>query len=80
MKYYAILIEFQERGSSHVHFFMWIFNAPNIQNEADYIEFLEKTINTQLLDHSNDPELFEFVKTYQVHAHSKTCCKYNKNE
>ena len=56
------------------------FNAPNIQNEADYIEFIEKIINAQLPDHLNDPELFELVKTYQVHAHSRTCWKYNKNE
>ena len=31
-------------------------------------------------DHLNDPELFELVKTYQVHTHSRTCWKYNKNE
>ena len=41
-KYYAIRIEFQERGSPHVHYFIWIFNAPSIQNEADYIDFIEK--------------------------------------
>ena len=41
-KYYAIRIEFQERGSPHVHSFIWIFNAPSIQNEADYIDFIEK--------------------------------------
>ena len=28
----------------------------------------------------NDPKLFELVKTYQVHAHSRTCWKYNKNK
>ena len=79
-KYYAIRIEFQERGSPYVHSFIWIFNAPNIENEAAYIEFIEKTINAQLPDHLSDPELFELVKTYQVHTHSRTCWKYNKNE
>ena len=44
-KYYAIRIEFKERGSPHVHSFLWIFNALNIENEAAYIEFIEKTIN-----------------------------------
>ena len=77
-KYYAIRVEFQEKGSPHVHSFIWIFNVPNIQNEADYIEFIEKTINVQLSEHSNDPELFELVEL--VHAHSRTCWKYNKNE
>ena len=35
-KYYAIRIEFQERGNPHVHSFIRIFNAPNIENEAAY--------------------------------------------
>ena len=38
-KYYPIRIEFQERGSPHVYSFIWILNAPNIQNEAAYIKF-----------------------------------------
>ena len=67
-KYYAIRIEFQVRGSPYVHSFIWIFNAPNIENEATYIEFIEKTINAQLPDYLNDPELFELVKTYQIYA------------
>ena len=77
--YYAIGIEFQERGSPHVHSFIWILNPPNIQDEAAYISFIEKT-NAQLPDPQNDSEHFELVKTYEVHSHSKTCWKYNKNE
>ena len=50
-KYYAIYIEFQEKGGPHFHWFIWIFNAPNIENESAYIEFIEKTINAQLPDH-----------------------------
>ena len=76
-KYCAIRIEFQERGSPHVHSFIWIFNAPN---KTAYTKFIEKTINAQLPDHLNNPELFELVKTYRVHTHSRTCWKYNKNE
>ena len=79
-KYYAIRIEFQERGSPHAHSFIWIVNPPNIQDEDGYISFIEKTINAHLPDPQNDSELFELVKTYQVHAHSRTCWKYNKNE
>ena len=74
-KYYAIRID-----SPHVHSFIWIFNAPNIENEAAYIEFTEKTINAQLLDHLSDSELSELVKTLQVHTCSRPCWKYNKNE
>ena len=37
-KYYVIRIEFQERGTLHVRLFIWIFNAPDIENEATYID------------------------------------------
>ena len=54
-KYYAIRIKFQENGSPHIHSFVWNFDAPNIKNEAAYIEIIEKTINAPLADHSIDP-------------------------
>ena len=44
-KYYAIHIKFQERCILHVHSFIWIFHAPNIENEAAYIEIIKKTKN-----------------------------------
>ena len=73
-EYYVIRIGFEETGRPQVHSFIQIFNAaPNIEIEAAYIELIEKSINGQLSDHSNNPKLFEIVKTYQVHAHSKTC-------
>ena len=31
-------------------------------------------------DHLNNKELFKSIKIYQVHAHSRTYWKYNKNE
>ena len=44
-KYYATGIEFQVSSIPHANSFISIFNAPNIQNEAGYIEFIEKGIN-----------------------------------
>ena len=41
-KYHAIRTGFQERGSLHVHSFIWVFIAPNIQNEASRNNFIEK--------------------------------------
>ena len=79
-KCYAICIEFQERGSAHVHSFIWIFNAPNFENKAAYIVFIKKIINVQLADHLNDPEVFELAKAYQVYSHSRICWEYNKSE
>ena len=57
----------------------WIFNAPDIENKTAYIEFIKETIKVQLSNHLQDPELFELIKTYRVHAHSRNCRKYNKN-
>ena len=37
-------------------------------------------MKVQLSDHFSDPELFELVETDQVHVHSRTCWKHNKNE
>ena len=51
-----------------------------MENEAAYIEFIEKTLNVQLPDHLNYPEFFELVQPYLVHAHSRACWKNNKNE
>ena len=79
-KCYAICIEFQQRGSPHVHSFIWIFNAPNFEKKAAYIVFIKKIINVQLADHLNDPEVFELVKNHQVYSHSRICWEYNKNE
>lgn len=41
----------------------------------------EKTTNAQLPDHLSNPEFFQLVKiaSYQVHTHSRTSWKYNKN-
>ena len=31
-QYYATRVEFQVRGSSHMHSFIWILNAPKLTN------------------------------------------------
>ena len=36
-------------------------------------------IRTDLPDPYSEPDLYELVKTYQIHRHSKTCRKY-RNE
>ena len=61
-KYYVICIEFQGKGSPHVHSFIWTFNALNNGNETAYIEFIEKTKNAEFPDHLKDLELFNLVK------------------
>ena len=41
--YYAIHIEFQVRGSPHIHSFIWILNAPKLSRETndEYVQWVD---------------------------------------
>ena len=79
-KYYALRIEFQERRSPHVHAFVWILDAPRINDETEYKYFVERTISAVLPDSESETCLPEPVKLYQIDSHSRTCRKYKKNK
>ena len=61
--YHTIIVDFQVRGSPHVHSFIWILNAPQLSsdNKPLYTEF----IRTNLTDADKEPEPFDLVKNYQ---------------
>ena len=80
VKQKALRIEFEERGRTRVKSFLWVYNASTIQNKTAYIKLIENTINAQLPDPFNDPELFKLVQASQVHHQSRTYWKYSKNE
>ena len=42
-------------------------------------EWADSVIRSDLPDPNNEPSLFELIKTYQIHRHSKICRKY-RNE
>ena len=72
--YYAIRVEFQLRGSPHIHSFVWILNAPVLckENINEYKTFIDATVKADMPDKDENPELFNLVKTYQVHSQSKS--------
>ena len=76
--YYALRIEFQMRGSPHLHALIWTSDCPELTHDTKeaYIHFIDEHVQSYLPDQSQDPELHELVKTYQKHSHSKTCRKY----
>ena len=83
IKYYAIRVEFQVRGSPHVHCLLWAENVPKLTSstEEEYIQHIDKVIKASFPNENKDfIELKNLVKKFQVHSHSKTCRKYNKNE
>ena len=75
---YAIKVEFQVRGSPHIHSFIWVKDAPILSSETkeEYIAFVDSIIRADLPDETSEPELFELVSQYQTHSHSRTCRKF----
>ena len=80
-KYYAIRAEFQVRGSPHIHSFILILNAPKLNKESkeEYIQLVDSIIRADMPDPVKEKQLFELVKTFQLHRYSRTCRKY-RNE
>ena len=81
VKYHAIRIEFQVRGSPHIHSFLWIVNAPILSkdNVVEYTQFIDGIVKAFVPDIHENSELFDLITTYQVHSDSKSCWGY-RNE
>lgn len=71
---YFYRIEFQQRGSPHVHMLLWIKNAPTTDNSqhSEIIKFIDKYLTC-----SNNAAK-EFLVNYQTHRHARSCMKKNK--
>nr|XP_034326027.1 uncharacterized protein LOC105328140 [Crassostrea gigas] len=72
-------VEFQQRGSPHMHCLYWVENAPNI--DSDGVEavcnFIDKYVTCAVPAESSDNELRKSVLEVQQHSkkHSKSCRK-----
>ena len=69
-------IEFQNRGSPHVHSFFWIEDAPNmetLEGQKKASAFIDTYISAQL-PQKDDP-LHSLVSSLQSHSHTHTCYK-----
>lgn len=66
-------VEFQQRGSPHVHMIVWIENAPKyLENDSkEIIEFVDNYLKCERNSEEHFTEL-------QVHKHSQTCKKGGK--
>ena len=75
---YALRIEFQVRGSPHLHALVWTSDFPKLTSNTkeDYINFVDQHVQAFLPSREDDAELYELVSTFQKHSHSKTCRKY----
>ncbi|XP_061190195.1 uncharacterized protein LOC133198054 [Saccostrea echinata] len=67
-------VEFQNRGSPHIHMLVWTSDAPkHKENSNEEIEaYVDKYVTCSLQE--NNPQMEQLVEL-QVHKHSKTCKK-----
>uniref|UniRef100_A0A671UFX1 ATP-dependent DNA helicase n=1 Tax=Sparus aurata TaxID=8175 RepID=A0A671UFX1_SPAAU len=85
IKDYFYRVEFQQRGSPHVHCLFWIENAPIIDKNTDeeVIDFIDQYVTCELP--AQDDTLLDIVTSVQQHSkqHSKSCkknktvCRFN---
>lgn len=72
-------VEYQQRGSPHIHMLIWVECAPKFQEQSDkeVIEFINKIISCH--KPTDNPKLLNLVNR-QVHRHSHTCRKNTKSD
>ena len=82
VEYYDIREEFQFLGSPHIHRFLWVLNAPTFAEKIlnEYFEFLDSVVCGNLPLEEEDQHLYQLVKTFQIHCHSKTFRKYKNSK
>jgi len=61
--YYALRIEFQMRGSPHLHALLWTVDCPKLTSETKeaYVEFIDKHVQAYLPNKDDHPELLDLV-------------------
>ena len=72
---YFYRVEFQQRGSPHIHMLVWVENAPTLESnsEEEIVQFVD-----QYLTCSKDNEKTAHLINLQSHKHSRTCRKKGK--
>ncbi len=65
-------IEFQKRGSPHLHMVVWIEDFPSFASEEG-LRRLDEICSCKLPD--DDPDLLQLIQQCQIHHHTNTCYK-----
>ena len=70
-------VEFQHRGSPHIHSLLRIENAPHYENnsDAEIINYIDSIISCQKMTNNDNNKSIEL----QIHKHSKSCIKKVNN-
>ncbi|XP_062609123.1 uncharacterized protein LOC134270887 [Saccostrea cucullata] len=80
-------VEFQQRGSPHMHCLFWIEGAPKLDEDGEdaVCEFIDRYVTCEIPSESEDAELRKIVQDVQQHSkkHSQSCrkkgtdCRFN---
>ena len=72
-------VEYQQRGSPHIHMLIWLESAAvyGCDDDEDVTSFIDEIITCRKPD--NDPEL-RFLVNRKIHRHCQTCRKKSKAE
>ena len=72
-------VEYQQRGSPHIHMLIWLENAPvfGVNDDEEVTAFIDSIITCS--KPSDNPTLLQLVSR-QMHRHSYTCRKGTKAE
>ena len=72
-------VEYQQRGSLHIHMLIWFEDAPvyGCDGDDEVTSFIDEIITCKMPN--NNPELRLLVNR-QIHRHSQTCRKKSKAE
>ena len=70
-------VEYQQRGSPHIHMLIWLDNAPvfAVDKNEDVIAYIDRIITCRKPE--SDPELQDLVN--RRHTSTHTCRKNSKN-
>lgn len=73
---YKYRIEFQHRGSPHVHMLAWTENAPSLDRntESEINDFINTKISCTIP--GDDSSLADLISQVQKHTHSIACRKH----
>ena len=73
---YFARIEFQARGTPHLHIFLWVTDAPSYDSCTDQpfmLSFIDKYMSGRLP--TENPQHTKLVQCLQTHSHTHTCHK-----
>ena len=69
---YFYRVEFQQRGSPHIHMLIWVKDAPKYNSNS--VKEITDFVDTYLKCSSDTAKLHDFIQM-QLHKHSRTCHK-----